>query len=266
MTLNGRKVLIVLAHPEPKSFTASWARASAEAAKPAGAEVTWSDLLAMGFDPVEDPRHYPVSPTPFDPLKAHEAAVSTKTLPPDAGAEAEKILAADAIIFHFPLWWFGPPAILKGWLDRCLIHGALHDIEHRFDAGRLRGKRALFCVSTGASAEECGPGGKEGDVRLLLWPLAYTLRYCGMDVCEPALIHGVHGYYDGAEKPRWRRACPLRSPIIPRRSATSSSAPRCRSMRTPTLTRPVGCAPAHPATARSFDCRIKAPSSRPSPT
>jgi NAD(P)H dehydrogenase (quinone) len=200
MTLNGRKVLIVLAHPEPKSFTASWARASAEAAKPAGAEVTWSDLHAMGFDPVEDPRHYPVSPTPFDPLKAHEAAVSTKTLPPDAGAEAEKILAADAIIFHFPLWWFGPPAILKGWLDRCLIHGALHDIEHRFDAGRLRGKRALFCVSTGASAEECGPGGKEGDVRLLLWPLAYTLRYCGMDVCEPALIHGVHGYYDGAEK------------------------------------------------------------------
>lgn len=32
-------------------------------------------------------------------------------------------------------------------------------------------------------------------MRLLLWPLAYTLRYCGMDVLEPVLLHGVHGYH-----------------------------------------------------------------------
>jgi NAD(P)H dehydrogenase (quinone) len=100
MTLDGRTLLIVLAHPEPSSFTASWARASAEAARAAGAEVTWSDLHAMGFDPVEGPRHYPRH-EPFDPLKAHEAAAATKTLPPDAAAEAEKILAADVIVSTF---------------------------------------------------------------------------------------------------------------------------------------------------------------------
>jgi len=200
MVLDGRTVLIVLAHPEPASFTAGWARASADAAAAAGARVLWSDLNAIGFDPVEGPRHYLTPPAPFDPLKAHEAAVASGTVPTDAQVEADKIAAADLIVFHFPIWWFGPPAILKGWLDRCLIHGGLHDVDHRFDTGRLRGKRALFCVTTGASAVECGPDGKEGDVRLLLWPLAYTLRYCGMEVHEPVLLHGVHGYFEGAEK------------------------------------------------------------------
>jgi NAD(P)H dehydrogenase (quinone) len=55
-------------------------------------------------------------------------------------------------------------------------------------------------VTTGADAVETGPGGKEGDTRLLLWPLAYTLRYCGMQVADPVLAHGVHGFHTGAAK------------------------------------------------------------------
>ena len=192
--------LIVLAHPEQASFNGSWARASAAGAKAAGDDVLWSDLCAMGFDPVEGAGHFPAQSGPFDPLKAHEAAVRADALPADVTAEVAKIRAADRIVFHFPLWWFAPPAILKGWLDRCLVHGALHDVTRRFDAGVLRGKRALFCVTTGAGAAECGPDGKEGDARLLLWPLAYTLRYCGMAVADPVCVHGVHGYLVGAEK------------------------------------------------------------------
>jgi NAD(P)H dehydrogenase (quinone) len=200
MSLDGSNILIVLAHPEPASFTAAWARASAEAAKAAGSNVAWSDLYGLGFDPVERRDHYDPTPAPFDPLKGQEAAAAADALPRDVRAEADKIVAADVIILHFPLWWFAPPAIVKGWLDRCLVHGALHDVGNRFDTGRLRGKRALFCVTTGAPAEECGPNGKEGDTRLLLWPLAYTLRYCGMEVLDPLLVHGVHGYMSGAKK------------------------------------------------------------------
>jgi NAD(P)H dehydrogenase (quinone) len=133
-------------------------------------------------------------------LKVQEGAAAQGRLPADIAREVAKIEAADSIVFHFPLWWFGPPAILKGWFDRCLVHGRIHDVDHRFDVGRMRGKRALFCVSTGASAVECGPGGKEGEARLLLWPLAYTLRYCGFDVADPLMVHGVHGYFEGAEE------------------------------------------------------------------
>jgi NAD(P)H dehydrogenase (quinone) len=132
--------------------------------------------------------------------EAQEAAAAAGRLPEDVAGEVAKIRAADAIVFHFPLWWFAPPAMLKGWTERCLPHGALHDVENRFDRGMLRGKRALFCVTTGAKASEAGPDGKEGETRLLLWPLAYTLRYCGMDVAEPVLVHGVHGYHRGARK------------------------------------------------------------------
>jgi NAD(P)H dehydrogenase (quinone) len=169
------------------------------------------------------------------------------------------------IVFHFPLWWFGPPAILKGWFDRCLVHGALHDVDNRFDAGRMRGKRALFCVSTGASAVECGPGGKEGETRLLLWPLAYTLRYCGFDVAEPLTVHGVHGYFEGAEE----RALETRLAEVladqARIIARSTGRPVIRSTRTRISTRPGAFAQVRPAIRPSSGCRTRGPSPRRAP-
>lgn len=189
-----RTTLIVSANPNPESFTAALARASADAARALGDRVLISDLYAMRFQAsagMDDPG---------DPLKMQEQAAAAGTLPADVATEAGKILVADRIVFHFPLWWFGPPAILKGWMDRCLVHGLIHDVANRFDTGRLKGRRALFCVTTGANAAESGPDGKEGDTRLWLQPLAYTLRYCGMDVAEPLCLHGVHGYVSGAGK------------------------------------------------------------------
>ena len=193
--------LIVLAHPDQRSFTAAWAKASADAADRLGDEVLWSDLYALGFHPAESADRYENwGEAPFDPLKAQERAAADSTLPRDVATEVAKIRAADRIVFHFPLWWFAPPAILKGWCDRALVHGELHTVEERFDEGQCRGKQALFCVSAGASAAECAHNGKEGDVRMLLWPLAYTLRYLGFTVLEPIVVHGVHGYFEGAER------------------------------------------------------------------
>jgi NAD(P)H dehydrogenase (quinone) len=193
--------LIVLAHPEPASFNGAWARATARASQELGHEVLWSDLTAMGFDPAERAALYPqAAPRPFDPLKAQEEAAAGGTLPADIRAEAEKIRRADRIVLHFPIWWFAPPAILKGWCDRALVHGLLHTVDERFDTGLCRDKTVLFCATTGSSAVESAPDGKEGDIRLLLWPLAYTFRYLGMRVLEPRTIHGVHGYFTGQEQ------------------------------------------------------------------
>lgn len=196
----GQTTLIVLAHPERRSFCGAWAEASAKAAEAESDLVLWSDLYAMEFHPAEGPARYAEAPTPFDALRAQEGAAAAGQLASDVAAEVDKIRAADRIIFHFPIWWFAPPAMLKGWCDRALVHGAIHDTDRRFDAGLLRGKRALFCVTTGARDSEAGPDGKEGETRLLLWPLAYSLRYCGMEVAEPVLVHGVHGYHRGERK------------------------------------------------------------------
>jgi len=191
--------LIILAHPDPHSFNAEWARSSRAASEALDHEVLWTDLYATGFDPAEGPRHYPRHPAGrrFDPLKAQEEASRAGALPADVAREVAKLRRADRVILHFPLWWFAPPAMLKGYFDRVFVHGALHDVDRRFDRGPCRGKSAMLCVTTGSSAAESAHDGREGDVRLLLWPTAYTLRYLGFEVLEPVVVHGVHGYHRG---------------------------------------------------------------------
>ena len=199
---NRKTLLVVLAHPDHRSFNGSWAASTVSAAEALGMEVLFSDLCSMGFDAVECVSHYPAFPNEqvFDPLKAQEDYANREALPDMVAGEIAKLEAADWIIFHFPLWWFAPPAILKGWFDRVLVHGKLHTVDKRFDNGLFQGKKALFCVTTGASETECAFNGKEGDAAMLLWPVAYTLRYLGLTVLEHKLVHGVHGYYEGDEK------------------------------------------------------------------
>lgn len=191
--------LIVTGHPSRHSFTASWADETERACIKEGGTVTRSDLVQMGFDPVERFEHYP-DHTGHDVLICQETAAQRGTFPADIQAEIAKFKAADRVILHFPIWWFGPPAIIKGWCDRVLANGVMHTARERFDTGRHRDKTVLFCVSTGSGESESAPDGKEGDVRMLLWPLAYTFRYLGCDVAQPQVIHGVHGYWKGAEK------------------------------------------------------------------
>ncbi len=218
--------LIVLAHPEPGSFNGAWAEATRAACEALGDTVLMSDLCAMGFDAVEASRHYPGWAGGFDPLKAQEDAAASGDLPQDVAGEVAKLRAADRVVFHFPMWWFAPPAVLKGWFDRVLVHGALHSVEERFDTGLFRGKSALFCVTTGATEVESGLGGKEGDVRMLLWPAAYTLRYLGFSVLEPVVVHGVHGYFEGDEEQALQRR--LRSVLTAQRDLIAGLDERAR--------------------------------------
>ena len=197
--------LVLLAHPDRNSFNGQWFDASIQAVRACGHEVFESDLVGQAFDPVERREQYEAdlytdSHVAFDPLKFQEAASQSGNLPRDVEVELDKIRRAERLIFHFPMWWFAPPAILKGWFDRCLMHGALHTADQRFDQGMCRGKKALFCVTTGSSEQESSASGKEGDARLLLWPLAYALRYLGMTVLQPRFVHGVHGYHRGGRK------------------------------------------------------------------
>ena len=194
--------LIVLAHPEPCSFNGAWAAATKTACLKAGGDVLFSDLVGMAFDPVEARHHYPhLAPDAhFDPLKAQETASATNRLPTDVVSEISKLHCADRVVFHFPIWWFSPPAILKGWFDRVLSHGETHSVTDRFDTGRFLGRKALFCVTTGSSASESAYSGKEGDIQMLLWPLAFALRYVGYSVLVPEIVHGVHGYHSGAQR------------------------------------------------------------------
>jgi len=104
------RVLVIYAHPLEESFAGALHRAVLAALKGGGHEVDDCDLYALGFDPV---------------LSAAERE-SYNTPSPDLSAVAEhvaRLQAADALVLCFPTWWYGMPAILKGYFDRVWAQG-----------------------------------------------------------------------------------------------------------------------------------------------
>lgn len=179
--------LIVLAHPEAKSFNAQMAHVAKETLEAEGWTAEISDLYRQGFDPCEGPSHFASRKIPdqFSAQTEQRHAADTDTIPPEVLAEVEKLERADLVIFQFPMWWFSTPAILKGWLDRCLVYGRTYTGSMRYDRGYFMGKRAILSVSTGAPASTHGCDGRNGDADMLLWPFHYSLHYVGFTVLPP---------------------------------------------------------------------------------
>jgi NAD(P)H dehydrogenase (quinone) len=123
-------------------------------------------------------------------------------LPPDVRKELDDLLWADLVVLQFPLWWFGMPAILKGWMDRVFVYGRLYSSRRRLHSGVCVGKRASLSVTAGASRDACAPDGQEGDTRLILWPIHYALRYVGFTVLEPLIVTDVRGGRAGPDAHR----------------------------------------------------------------
>jgi NAD(P)H dehydrogenase (quinone) len=138
------------------------------------------------------------SSLPLDYGAASGEAYRNEAQSPDIAAEQEKLLWADAVIFQFPLWWYGMPAILKGWVDRVYalgfaygrgVHGQTKWGD-RFGEGVLQGKRSMICVTVGGRAAQYGPRGVNGQIDDLLWPIHHgVLFYPGMTVLPPTVFY-----------------------------------------------------------------------------
>jgi len=104
-------------------------------------ETRLHDLLADGFDPVLRLRVDQPSAEALDP----------KADPLVAGYQADVRWASHMVIIH-PVWWFAPPAILKGWVDRVLAGGVALDHGTEPPRGLLGGRRALVLQTFKASS------------------------------------------------------------------------------------------------------------------
>lgn len=195
-------VLIVLAHPEANSFNAALVRQAKRISLSQGHAVKISDLYTKGFDPAEHGRHFPERKNPerFFAQTEQRFAGDQGTLPVEVQSEIDALLWSDFVLFQFPLWWFGMPAILKGWMDRVFAYGTLYTGSQRFHNGVCRGKRAMLSVTAGSPTEACAPDGREGDTRLLLWPIHYALHYLGFRVLDPLILTSVRQVRDEAER------------------------------------------------------------------
>lgn len=189
-------VLIVLAHPEPRSFNGQLTRQLEAEFRHAENAVRVSDLYRMGFDPVDCPSNFPlrVDSERFDIQSEQRFSALSGNIHSDVKTEINKLLWADYVIFQFPLWWFGLPAMLKGWFDRVLIYGGVYSSRQRFETGIGRGKRAILSTTLGSSASSTGHNGQEGETRLILWPVNQILNYLGYTVLQPNILTGIrHG-------------------------------------------------------------------------
>lgn len=186
-------ILVVYAHPEPKSFNGAMRDLAVETLTGAGHEVVVSDLYAMGFNPVASPGDMigeRSDPDFFSLQREQTAAHEAGRLAADISAEIEKVKQADFVLFQFPVWWFGMPAILKGWADRVFARGFAYLPGRKYDTGMFKGKLAMVAATTGTSADTYAPDGIDGDILTVLWPVHNgLLRYAGFDVLPPFVAY-----------------------------------------------------------------------------
>ncbi len=186
-------VLIVLAHPEPKSFNGALFDTALETLRAAGHAVTVSDLYRMGFNPVSDRGNFLTVKDPeYLKLQVEETyATEQQGFAPEIEAEIRKIEACDLMILQFPLWWFGLPAILKGWFDRVLAMSRTYGYGNIYQTGKFRGKRALLSLTTGGPEAAYIKGGFNGDIDAVLRPIQRgILQFVGFDVLAPHIVYG----------------------------------------------------------------------------
>ncbi|HYK74150.1 MAG TPA: NAD(P)H-dependent oxidoreductase [Pseudoneobacillus sp.] len=169
-------VLIVYAHPSPKSYNAALKDAAVEALVNRGASVKVSDLYGMNFNPVAQ-------------LSDVVVPKNLDDVPEDLKVEREKVDWADYIIFQFPMWWTSAPAILKGWFDRVFAAGFAYG-PGVYNHGNLKGKKAMLSFTTGGKhLESYGAKGLKGKMDERLFNFQHEILYfTGMEVIEPFIV------------------------------------------------------------------------------
>jgi NAD(P)H dehydrogenase (quinone) len=191
--MNSKNILIVYAHPEPKSLNGSLKEFCVEVLEKSGHHVEVSDLYAMQWKSQVDADDFLLKRRgeALSVVRSSKEAYKTGNLTDDVREEQKKLLWADAVIFQFPLWWFSMPAIMKGWIDRVYAFGFGYGVgEHsekrwgdRYGEGTLKGKRGLLSVTTGGWAEHYSERGINGLIDDILFPINHgVLFYPGFDV------------------------------------------------------------------------------------
>jgi NAD(P)H dehydrogenase (quinone) len=193
-------ILIVYAHPEPRSLNGALKDFSVQRLQAQGHTVQVSDLYAMQWKAPVDAADSLAEPVGqhFHPSQDSRHAYANGVQSSDIAQEQDKLRWADTVILQFPLWWFSMPAILKGWIDRVYAYGFAYGVgEHsdkrwgeRYGQGAMSGKRAMLVVTIGGWESHYSPRGINGPIDDLLFPIQHgVLHYPGFDVLPPFVVY-----------------------------------------------------------------------------
>jgi NAD(P)H dehydrogenase (quinone) len=129
------RILVLYAHPCPESFAAALHDKVVQILRQAGHDVDDCDLYAEDFDPVlsrQERINYLNVPENRRPVEDH----------------VRRLERAEGLVLVFPVWNFGFPAILKGFLDRVFLPGVSFRLENGLATPNLRHVKVLLAVTT----------------------------------------------------------------------------------------------------------------------
>lgn len=204
-----KKVLIIHAHPERKSFCSRMKDEALDYFQWQGAEVKVSDLYAMHFNPVGDRHDFTeLENSGFFKYQLEQVnAWKNDAFDTMLKAEMEKLEWCDTLIFNFPIWWFGLPAMMKGWVDRVFAMGFSYGAgKGVYDNGAFKDKTAFLAFTTGGPEMAYGPDGKNGSLDTILYPIHHGMLYfVGMKVLPPFICFSPARLTDEERKAELQR-------------------------------------------------------------
>ena len=127
-----KQILIINGHPDKESYNHALSAAYIEGASTTNAQLTQINIGDLNFNPNLE----------FGYRKRTE-------LEPDLIDALDKIKKADHLVWVFPMWWFGYPAIMKGFIDRTFLPGiTFQPVEGKpFPKRLLKGKTARIIIT-----------------------------------------------------------------------------------------------------------------------
>lgn len=175
--IENMKNLIIYAHPNSDSLSHFFKQTIIESLQESGQEVEIRDLNKIDFNPVLS----------LEDMKGQRIG----KVAAEVQKEQDFITWADQIIFVYPIWWTGMPAIMKGYIDRVFSYGFAYRYDQGVQKGLFTGKKAIIVNSHGKSKEEYEAIGM--DKALALTSDTGIFTYCGLEIQE-------HFYFDKADK------------------------------------------------------------------
>lgn len=178
------KALVVIGHPCADSFSHAIAERAVRGLSAAGHDVDTIDLCAVGFTAAMS--------------RGERLAYETDTpiLDPQVAEHAVLVKAAQILVFVYPTWWSGPPAILKGWLERVLVPGVgfTLDEDNKVRPGLTHVRRIVGISTYGSpwwAVKLVNDNGRRILTRALRMACGFRVRVTwmaltGMDTTTPA--------------------------------------------------------------------------------
>jgi NAD(P)H dehydrogenase (quinone) len=167
--------LVVLCHPDPRSFNSAIANAVTESLREAGKTYAVRDLYRMKFNPV-------LSAGDLARMKMGQCAE-------DVRVEREHVKSSETLVFISPVICNSIPAMLKGYFDRVMSLGFAMRIEHNRPVPLLCGKKAVVFTTSHSADELCR---EYGLYEALRNSIDVPLRsFCGIETLEHIFFTSV---------------------------------------------------------------------------